>query len=336
MSQQQSFIILETNGLINSLIRASEHYTQPRSLNVIRRETLIDPTTQARKISERDETITMEPIQKLDRKRASMILMALFNEALSQLLRYKTPISPVPTVAQALRNVAIIESDDISFAEDFLTREDVDALTIDIHKKIHDFVAGSEWRQWDLVETASIFALVGGEDYRIIEWEQHHGHYRDEEDYVLNVDVSNIQKYITTQLVKTYGTAARQIPVMAVIAEAIERWYPLVSFKQHSKTIPYEYIQHMGLNYEEFYQNYVKQVIETFRVFFLLSRLNSGIPYTAEFAADGRMTFRAEERPKNDEDRYFHDLKISVERGDWIPESELRKLHEWERYNNIG
>jgi hypothetical protein len=104
--------------------------------------------------------------------------------------------------------------------------------------------------------------------------------------------------------------------------------------KAHGTDALYQAIQsQLHMDYETFYHQFVKEVFEAFQIYFFLARLDAGIAYQTKLKGTSTLVFCAQQPPRDTEERYFHDLKQSLERGDWVPESERRRLAEWERDN---
>lgn len=327
-STKKTFIVLDTASHINALIRASEYYAQPRQ--VMTATMVMDPVE--KELVETDGEVTVEAIPKMTRARAMLILTAMYKEVLSSSLFYRSFDDQLDVVAMALRDCAVPEEIDRVVAEDYLGLDEVDNVQIEVQNSVTSYLGGKVWQQWDLIETPYLLALLGGQDYRIAQWERANGHDHRDDDMTLTVDVATVANYIKQQLILYRGeTVAAQIPIAPIIADAIQRRYPLVEFSNH-KTVPYEQIQTLlGTDYEHFYNTFIRQVIDAFRSYFLIANLDSSIPYRGEVTKTFNLVFCATKLPRNDEERYFHDLKQSIELGDWVPEAEHRRLNEYER-----
>ncbi len=334
---QNTFIVLDTQGFMNALIHASEYYARRP---IVARECRV--TGQYRQMdvggrlatrwetSEEDVESVIPPITTLTRPRAMLVMKALIDECVSQSVRYRTPTSPIPNVAQALRDCAIPEDEDLLLAENFLSHELVDTTVIELHRMLGNHIGGQAWRQWDVFDTPSMLALIGGQDYRIAEWERQHGHSEADEDG-LSVDISTVANYIHQQLARHIGEAAHHIPLRPMLMDAIRRRYPRVVFGQDGPCTE-ELLLGMGVpSYEEFFQRFVDPVMKDFDLMFLRSNLQPFMPYRAEMTQTFTVRFYHAELPQDEEASYFEDLRQSIVRGDWIPERDRRRLEEYER-----
>jgi hypothetical protein len=326
---EQSFIVLETTGYLNTLIEASHDCARETvtALKPITRQVFVDGKVE---ITYDDEEIPLEPIKPLSRPRAMKLLAALVEECVSQYVRYRMARSPLPAIAAALRDTVTPSGYDYVVAEHFLCMPEVDSMVIEMTRQIGFHVAEDTWRQWDIAATPYMIGLIGGQDYRIAEWERAHGVDPDE-NMKLTVDISAVVNYLHTQLTGHYGEVARKIPLRAVVMDAIHRRFPKVEF-QPFEAVPFDLFASLGIeSYELFYEKFIHEVMDAFGVTFLLTRIDRTIHYRAEITGNFTLVFYASERPKNEEALYFHELKQSIERGDWVPERERRRLDDYER-----
>lgn len=336
---QNVFVVLDTMGYVNALIHASEAYTkkpfvaqESRVTGQYRLEDMGGQQVSRFETIEEDVEITVPPVTKLTRPRALLIVKALVDEYVSQTVRYRTPVSPVVNIAQALRDCAIPENADMLLAEDFLTNELVDTTVIELHRMLNTHIGSEVWRQWDVFDTPSMLALIGGQDYRIADWERTHG-YSEDENECLTVDISTVANYIYQQLYTHIGEASRHIPLRPMLMDAIRRRYPRVVFGQDGPCTE-EILLNMGVpSYEEFFQRFVDPVMKDFDLMFLRSNIKPFMPYRAELTQTFTVRFYHSELPQNEEASYFEELRQSIVRGDWIPERERRRLEEYERNN---
>lgn len=336
---QNTFIVLDTQGLMNALIHASEDYIRrpivAQECRVSGQYCQVDVGGRVARrweTTEEDIETVISPITKLTRPRAMLIMKALIDECISQTVRYRAPASPLAYIAQALRDCAIPEDTDLQLAEHFLSHDLVDTTVIELHRLLTTHIDNQTWRQWDVFDTPTMLALIGGQDYRIAEWERQHGQH-DEDADGMSVDISTVANYIYQQLTRHIGDAARHIPLRPMLMDAIRRRYPRVVFGQDGPFTE-ELLLGLGVpSYEEFFQRFVDPVMKDFDLMFLRVNLKPFMPYRAEMTQTFTVRFYHAELPHDEEASYFEDLRQSIVRGDWIPERERRRLEEYERNN---
>lgn len=334
---KNTFVVLDITGLLSTIIRVSEHYAQqPHTLWDVRvtgeyQQVRVGcERVQRFKVVEEDVEITVPPITPLDRPRAMLVVWALINEFLSQSLRYREPEDPTNAIAQALRDCAIPEDHDLQLAVDFMTHESIDAMLIDLHLQLGQHVNGQQWRQWEVFETPRFMALVGGQDYRIVEYHRQHGLEDQYEGEAFAVNIQTVANYIHQQLTSIIGGASTQIPLRPMLVDAITRRYPRVDFGVQYTT--QEHAMFFGVDsYERFFQEFIDPVMKDFDLMFLRTNVNPHQCYTAEITPNFTLRFHHAEVTRDEETREYEELRQAFERGDWIPERDRRRLEEYLR-----
>lgn len=334
------FVVLDLTGPLNVLMRVSEHYAQhshtvidTRVIGEYQHVNVGYERVSQFKVREEDVEVTIPPITPLDRPRAMLIVRALVEEYLSQTLRYREPESATTVIAQALRDCAIPEAHDMYLAEDFLTHETIDSMLIDLHLQLGKHLNGEQWRQWEVFETSRMMALVGGQDYRIVEYHRQHGMEDRAEGEVLSVEINTVANYIHQQLCVRIGEAAKQIPLRPMLIDAITRRYPRIAFGLQQAA--HEHAMRLGvMSYEAFFREFIDPVMKDFDLMFLRINIDPHRPYTAEITQGFTLRLYHAELPADEEARACEELRQSIERGDWIPERERRRLEAYERYGH--
>jgi hypothetical protein len=325
---EQSFIVLDVQGYINALITAVDIYNQGD-----RQIRFIDDHSDAN-----NETIvTVDPLPRMDQSRAIRIIHALADENLSQHVHYRTHNSPIYEIAQALRDCAVPVADDILLTENFLCLDTVDGVVLELTRQLGYHISGYPWRQWQLMGTSRMVALIGGKDFRISEWERFHGNEYTQDDEFLRVNITSTVNVIHHSIGQALNLPADHIPVYQMVLDGLRRHCPDFVFQNDHGLYP-KMIAAMGVSdYESFYQTFIREPLESFVMMFLhghLERDNWQLrneQYNAEFTTDYQLVLTRRSRSATGDELRYRDIRQSVDAGDWLPERDIRWMEEYER-----
>lgn len=329
---QQVFIVLDTRDHVRRLIEASKYFTKEVNVTYSSVSRVGVKEGQYEFVGD-DVEATCAPIKLLDKSRALFILNGLYTEALTAIVPYHRTKSSIDTVAIGLRDCAVPDKIDYAMAEEFLSLDEVDQVVLDIELEMNNLIKDNKWQQWNIVETPYMLGVIGGEDYRIVEWTRHFGHVSSANDREVTVDIATIARYIQAQFIERNPELGAKIALKPIIADAIMRRYPLVEFDTIG-TIKTDVIAEVtGNEYEVIYSQFIKPVFDVFNLTYLLKRIDTSLSYTADITTDMKLVFETKEQPRDPDELYFEmvELKQSIERGDWVPERERRQLADYER-----
>jgi len=339
MSNQ--FIVLDIRTYVEALKAASKQYASAPLRMTHTRQRLEEThalvggyPNVVRRVIDEDHEVIVPPIDALDDQRAKLMVKALLEENMSQFLRYREFQSALPTIAQCLRDCAIPDDMDNALAEHFLGDDLVDEVNLEMQLQLSQYLQKNPWRQWELYTTPRIMALVGGQDYRIEEYHRIHGHDTQENECV-TVDISTVANYVHQQLFAQLGDVACNIPLRPILIDAINQRYPEMSFSQTHP--PVVAIMHeLGVSgFWPFFEKVIVPVIKDLDVVFLQTKVDRHTPCQAEIADNFTLRVYYSEPDMEDDSRFYEDLRVSLERGDWVPERDRRRLEEYERTHRI-
>lgn len=310
---KHTFVVLETRGYVETLLRTTKALQQ--SLGRSRRST---------------KKQVVVPI--LTRDEAIKIIWTLVDECLAQYVNYRKPNNQTAELAAILTRKDRVDSKDIALTEDFLCMEPVDNMIIDLMWQVGHHVSSNRWRQWDLHAIGDLIVLIGGQDYRIAEWERLTDYHTSvDENLHVQIDVATLANYIQQTLVRHLGEAGYGVPVKPFILDAVARQYPNTQLGE-SLVIPSDALARAGLGgYEAFWSEHLRDALQVFLSTCVHTRIDSALPYRVTITDTYLLEFRAMERPKTERDRLYWELRESLERGDWLPERDRRFMEEYER-----
>lgn len=325
---EQSFTVLETRGYVNALVAATYRYTQnPIQLNVT--ETRWD---EHQKVFVDHETVrAFDPVPPMNQPRAMMILNALCEEILSQCTLYRTPFDPLSIITQALMDKAVPDEMDYNIAEEFICNEIVDSAFMEFRRQVTALIGTQGWRQWEVVGTNTIMGLIGGKDFRVAEWERYHGDDYRVDNEILRVNLTPTMNCIRYQLEKQLGPMANQIPIHPVLIHALGQHNSHHKF-DNPPPLPLMELGNLGFKtYDEFYHRFISDPVDSFTLLFMQNRLDRNLNYKLELRPDYILVVTQKDATPGEEQRYYLDLRTSVDSGDWIPEREMKWMYEYER-----
>lgn len=333
-TEDHTLVILDIKPHIKRLVSASEHYAKPRVVTITRHYSEGGDGTHEIGLKEVKEQV--DHIPTLSLVRARPVILAIIEDILTAYLRYKESTDVIREVAKAMFGEDSVYTDvQLAIAEDFLIDEQVDNIILDLHNQVGSHVRSNPWRQWDLIP-GHVPALIGGKDYRIAQWEREHGHeYGIEDDEECRKDVSTLINYLQHQIVQLNQAAKNEIPVGPILVEALTRNLPHHRF-QDPGPVPYiEVESYLGMSYEDFYRRYVRPVVEIFITTELNPGNNEYSYHRGVITDDYQLVFMKDSlTPPEEENRYI-ELKQCVDRGDWLPERDLRWLQAYEREHGM-
>lgn len=317
------FVMLDVNGLTDILVAASRYY----AANPIR--VLSEYTHGPGGVSTSHHQV-VDCINPIDARGAIKIVEALVKERISQSVRYLNYESAIPVIASVLTGKVFPTEEELNVTEHFISHPDVDGVCIELADQVSRYVQPRSWQQWEVITTRSAVALVGTKDYRIDEWERYHAVV--DEDQSVSVDVHTIAQYMWTKLTTHYGELANHISIPMLIMDAIHRLYPNVELSKQYQPITDAFLNQLGdVGYIGFCKQFVDPVMHDFGVMFVLHNLKNTQRYRAELNTNFTLVFHPLEETRESKQRYFSELRESMERGDYIPPSERRRLEEHER-----
>lgn len=330
---EKQLVVLDINPIVAGLIDASNYYTIPRTL--ICSEEYIDTTPTSKTIiNVRDVAIQSQPIIPLSFKRAFSIALALVNEMVGQYVQYRMPISSLDTIAIALTENDTLVPDRVqmTLAEDFLCLDSVDSLVIDLQQTISTYILPNTWRQWDVINTTNVIALLGGEDHRIAEWKRQNPQWEyTDENTKLVIDIATLTNYLANVIKSINPQAFGYILPTSLVMDALQRYYPHLN-NRHNTQMLYEAVpKFLNMSNDEFYHCYTRQLIKAFMDTHIRVYTDRRSFYKVDVTPSQQLVFTLEPLPTSMKDRYYWDIKQAIENGDWVPEIDRRNLQAYER-----
>lgn len=333
---EQSFTVLEVQGYINALTLAVDLFNN--SNREIRQIEEVRSQINGRvTMVEKEQVTTIDPLPRMDNRRAMCILQALADETISQFTHYRMHNNPVPAIAQALRDCAVPDPLDLLLAENFLCSDIVDGVVLEFNRQLSHHISGHPWRQWQLMATPRLMALIGGKDFRIAEWERYHGGEYAEGDEFLRVNITSTANFIQHQIATGLNIPHDKVPIYDLMLDGLRRQCPELIFQNDYSLYP-NMIAAMGVrNYEAFYHTYIREPIESFVMMFMHGHMDRdnwmmrGEQYNAEFTTTNQLVLTRRSRSVDLDERRYRELRQSVDAGDWLPEREIRWMEQYER-----
>lgn len=180
MSVDHTFIVLDTSGHIETIRLALADFTSPFIATYTEPTRAVSrpvPLADGRMgyetwYSGGDVRVQMEGIPTpISNRRCNQIFMALLNENLTQSVNYLEVAEPDHALACAMFDTTTPDIHQIAALDSLFSHPYIDALIADIHNHLSP-VFQHPWREWKLVESNGFYALIGGRDYRVVEWER--------------------------------------------------------------------------------------------------------------------------------------------------------------------
>ncbi len=315
---EQCFIVLDVNGYINALKHAVNVFNQTGlELKVVQ--------------GTEEVTVHLDPLPTLCTTRALRVLYALVEETVSQHVHYRLHSNPVPVIAQTLRDCAVPSDEDCMMTENFLCNETVDGVVLELTRQVSHHISGQPWRQWQVMSSSHMLALIGGKDFRVAEWERFHGHDYRSEDELLRVNITSTVNIIQYSIGYDLAIPIDNIPIHALVLDTLRSHCPEFVFKNDHTLYP-SMLDGMGVSdYEAFYRKHLREPIESFVLMFLHSQLEPFENYDAELTDDFLLVVTRRSKTRSQEERLYRELRQSIDAGDWLPEREIRWMRQYER-----
>lgn len=237
---------------------------------------------------------------------------------------------------------------------DFFKVDEVSDINVDLFNLVIKHVENKTWDQWSVLSFGNCIALISDRDYRVVEWENLTG-YRGEDHHVLELDLSNVMKYLRDTVNKAVAPITMPHPLepdrlitikpgtvinfKAIIEDVLERMYPKISFASnlpllnrtdlkdhiHPADIGHARLELFGFNkYDVFRDHFIKPAIESFSFAHLARRLDEKERYIATLDNFNILTIdyadASQWRKPPSEQTELEALAESLLAGDWLPE----------------
>lgn len=279
-----------------------------------------------------DTYVNLPPTVAIDLTGARRMVSALLNEHLTALTPYNAGTESIPEIARVLTGRERITRDDILLAENFLTEERVDNLVLDLTGQLDKYVLPEPWRQWDVVDKHTYFGLIGGQDYRATLYEQSQQLAPMNHNKQLVLDLRHCAGAIQEQLRRVFGSIAMyEITARPLIAYGIHLWLPNISLLVRQE-LPLSLLQSYNtgsgpLTFEKVYEMVAGNTM-SFICNDLKLKIDKNKLYSADVTDACELVIYPKENPEWREQQEIEDLRRSIERGDWVCESDRRRVEQ--------
>lgn len=277
-----------------------------------------------------EKWVNLPPSYAIDVIGARRMVSALLNAQLTALTPYNEAQDALPEIARVLTRHEHVGEDDVLVAEQFLTEERVDNLVLDLTGLLDKHVLGAPWRQWDVVDRYNCYGLVGGKDYRAVMYEQGLRLAPISHDKQLVVDLRHCIGFIQEQMRRVFGSQAQyDMTSRPLVAYGIHLHLPNISMLVRQE-LPLSLLQSWRTNsgpltFEQVYNMTAASTME-FICKDLKLRLDKTKLYSADVTDANDLVVYPKENPEWREQQEIEDIRQSIERGDWVCESDRRRL----------
>lgn len=321
-----TFVAMDVLSYRTALMMYVEQYRQSNPTVLTERVVGSGPTESVDIIR-----VPVTTLQPLTRQGAHKILEILTRERLSMFCMYMNSYEASYEVAQVLHGKDRPDEIERRNAELFLTTDSMDNLTEEINQAVGQYVDIGTYRDWQVVSTPTMIAMIGGDDRRLIEWHQQNDDQSLQPNEECRVDVRPLMGYLYRHLQATFGVEILQWPITPLLADAVVRYFPNLGFPDEAP-VPYVDLTAFGItNYNEFYYHFLANAVNTLCGTYLSAYINREVLHHATITPSGYLAVQVADSPRAIEAQACQEIRLAVERGDWVPEGDRRRLNQFER-----
>lgn len=336
MSVDHTFIVLDTSGQLEAISQALLDFTNPFLVICAEPPKLVTlPVTlesgmvgQVSTYRGGDVQVSVDGIPTpICNRRCQQILMALLFEAMTQGVNYMETAEPDIAVASAMFDTTRPERHHIAALDLFFSHPRIDVLLNDIMGYM-SVVRDNPWRDWQLMESNGFYVLLGGRDYRVLEWERM-TKVPKENGTSHEFDMNSLIQFISTQHGQQLGRCYPPLStIRGMIYDTLVQLLPNINV--NSTTPVYT---RLDPAYQQFIHNTVKPALGVFvRTFILPITTPDGhrlhhIKYSGDILDNGVFVLVEHHPTASDEDIERQEILRAIENQDFVPERLRRKYN---------